>query len=206
MALSAEIKKRLADAKVTGGGSNINHGRYIFMIKKWWFEQGYKGLADKHELVVMKAEKITVMEGDKKVEVEPNPVGSTCSAVYNYDGKAKVMAPINTKKFLFGLLGIEEKDITPDDANATLEECINDDSKVGPVNPCRGMLIACETYPIYTKESKQWIVGTKWECVSPPGEGENTDEKAKARFEEHERALKAMASAAAPTQQKTAQA
>lgn len=59
-------------------------------------------------------------------------------------------------------------------------------------NPGCGMLIACWTKPHKKKvanEKGAYITKTMWECVSPPGTGENAPELVKKRREDIERAI-----------------
>lgn len=185
MGLSKELADKIARTSVSGSGQNIRHGRYVLMLDKWEFRHGHKGISDIHEFIVVKSDKIVVME-DTRVEAEPNAVDTRCSAVYNYDGAAKVMAPINTKRFLLGLLG--KADVTEEEQSKYLMGYTNDDPKNGLVNPCRGMIIGCETYPIRTVAGK-WIIGTNWLHIAAPGQGDNALDAAKARYADYERRL-----------------
>lgn len=196
MELTAEERKQIGQATSTGRGNNIRYGRYVLMIDKWYFRKGYTGLSDIHELVVLKSEKMIVMEGEKKVEVEPNPEDSSASAVFSYGGKGKVMAPINTTGFVLALMGLKDEQITGDEKMSALEEFTNEDPKKfeGRVNPCRGMIIGCETVPTQTRESKQWITALKWVHLAPPGgTGENSFEKAAERWAAYQSRIRAKA-------------
>lgn len=195
--LTEAEKKAFKDARSSGGGPNIRHGIYVLMIDKWFFKRGFKGLADIHEFVVVNAEKNIVMEGDKKVDVEPNPVDSSVSTTFPYFGKAGVMGPVNTTQFLLALLGKKDDEISDDEKEEARVECTNEDAKAGPVNPCRGMIIGAETVPYFTKETKQWIVRIKWHTIDPLGEGENTPEKAAERWAAFESRVKAKANSKA---------
>lgn len=197
-AVKAAMKRAGQGAKNSGGGNNIRHGRGILMIDKWYWRQGHKGLSHVHEFIVTKSEKNIVMEGDKKIDVEPNAVNSSCSAVYNYDGKAKDMAGVNSARFVLGLFGLEADAVSEEDVEKTIEEGSADDS-----NPCRGMVIGYETYPIQTKAGA-WIVGVKWSCVNKPGEGQNTIEAAKARWDAFQLSKSAMETAAKSSEKQTA--
>lgn len=198
--MNADKLRRFAETKSSGGGANIRHGRYVFMIDRWFVKEGFKGTTDIHELVVVEAEKNVVFEDDRKVEVEPNPVGSKCSAAFSWDGgEAAKMGPVNSTQFLFALFGdLRDEDITPQQKMETFEECTNADPRkvfpsghdqAGqpmPVNPCRGMLIRCETYATLTKTTKKWIAALRWSCYDPAGHGANTFEAARNRWAEYE--------------------
>lgn len=199
MRLTAEEKKKISDARSSGGGNNLNHGVYILMLDKWFFKRGFKGLADVHEFVVVSSEKaVGLMEGDKKVDVEPNAVDSSSSTTFSYAGNALKMAPVNTTQFLLAMLGKKDEELDDDEKEAARLECTNDDpnevdgegNKL-PVNPCRGMLVGAETVPYFTKETKKWIVRINWKTIDPIGEGENTFEKAKERWAAYEARVKA---------------
>lgn len=183
MEISEKLKaamKKAATVNLSGNGVLIRqYGNYVFMVDKWFFKQGHKGLSDIHELVTMKAEKVTVYEDEKKVEVDPHAVGSRVSAIFNYDGKGKDMAPINSMRFLLGLFGVNEADISDEDKEASLAQATGKD------NPTQGMLIACEVYPAKTNAGR-WIAVCRWSCVDKPGEGQNAPDVVKKRWAEYE--------------------
>ncbi len=190
MRLTPELRKTLGSAKPSGNGANIRHGKYALMIDKWFFKKGHKGISEIRELVVLEAEKVVVMEGEKERADTPNAVGSSCSIVSAYHGDGADMGPINTMRFLYGLFNLSEGDITAEEQETTIAECTNTESEDGAVNPMRGMVIGLETFPVLTSKNKKWITGTKWICIDKPGEGVNTVEEAAARWATHEAQLR----------------
>lgn len=196
--LTPEMRKKLGGTKGSGSGANIRHGRYALMITKMFMKtDGHKGTSEIREFVVVEAEKVVVMEGDKKREDEPNAVGSTCSAVAAYFGTSKDMGPVNTVRFVQGLFDYKDGDISEDDQAQTIAECLNDDPAEGPVNPLRGMIIGLETLPICTSTNKKWIVGYRWFCIDKPQQGINTQAEADKRWKEYEEKVRGAAAAAA---------
>jgi hypothetical protein len=185
------VRDRIAKAKASSGGNNIRYGEYILMYWKSSYDKMNSGWCHINEFVVTQATKISVMEGEKKVDVEPNQVGTQCSYVINYDGKGKLSADGNSKALVLGLFGFVEGEISDEKVSETLADLTADNQ------PAKGMLLKCSTYPKEVRSRPgNYITGIKWECVSKPGEGENSAEKIKARLDEYARIQQAAQKAA----------
>jgi hypothetical protein len=174
------VRDRIAKAKASSGGNNIRYGEYILMYWKSSYDKMNSGWCHINEFIVTEATKITVMEGEKKVEVEPNQVGTQCSYVINYDGKGKLSADGNSKALVLGLFGFTEGDVEDTKVSETLADLTADSQ------PAKGMVIKLSTYPKEVRSRPgNFITGMKWECVSKPGEGQNTPEAIQARLEQY---------------------
>lgn len=177
----AHLPKEMADevgkSRTSGGGNYIQHGNYIFMIDKWFYQK----IQDRCiilENATVESKKKVVYEGQKKVEQEPNAVGSTCSATANFDGEGKLSAPSNARAPVLGLFGLKENEVPDAKVSETLSYVCADPT------PARGMLLACSTFPKEVRSRKgNYITGLAWECVSKPGEGVNAPDLVKARLE-----------------------
>ena len=211
MELSQEEKKLFGGSRSTGDRPpNIRHGKYLLMIDVWKLHRGFRNvLSDVHNFVVVRSEKLVVMEDDKKREDTPNEAGTRCGATFKYDGKGAVMAPINSTRFLLALWGVQDGEITDEDKTLAWERATNEDPKkfvndqildenakptgivIPAINPTRGMLIGAETSPVFTKESKKWIVGINFLHIARPGVSENSYAAAAKRWQEYEAKLKA---------------
>lgn len=191
MPVPENIRKKLAESTGKGGGAFLNYGRYVLMLKKWFWNQGYEGLSDIHEFVVMSAEKLTVQEGDKTVSREPNPVGSTASHVVAYFGNSKPMAEDKSAEFMFGFTGLKPEETTSDARLAIYDEFMCD------AQPGRGMLVACEVYPKEKRKTPgEWMAIPKFSCYAKPGApGENSIEEAAKRWAAYEAKIRAGAAA-----------
>lgn len=163
--LPPNIAKQVADAKVTGGGTYIEHGDYDLMVTKWEYQE----LQDKvmvHEFVVISAKSKKVKEGDKLYDSEPNPVDSVCSYAVNFDGAGKLSAAGNVRAVVLGLFGFKENEVKGEVVQQTLGDCCD-----GKAN---GMILRCSTYPKEIKSNKgNFITGMNWECYMTPGQGAN---------------------------------
>lgn len=181
-AISKKLAQKVGAASVSGGGINIRHGKYLLMIKKVSVDKKFSGECFIMEMQVIEAEKIEVDEGGVAKNVEPNKAGSDCSYVVNFDGKGKASAPGNVKQILCAVFNVSEDQLTPEEFEGTFEDVVLD--RADPehpdkeVNPLRGWLIRCGTYPKEVRSEKgRFITGIKWECASPPGEGLNAPEE-----------------------------
>ncbi len=180
-----EVRDRIAKARTVGGGNNIRHGEYVFMIMKSTYEKMNSGQCHINEFVVYESKKQIVVEGEKTVDVEPNPVGSQCSYVINYDGKGKLSADGNSKAIVLGLFGMTEGEVDDSLVSDTLGDFTDD------AQPAKGMLVKCTTYPkeVRSKPGK-YITGLNWSCVDKPGEGVNSPEACAVRLAEYEKHMK----------------
>lgn len=188
----AGLPKEMADevgrARVAGGGSYIQHGDYVMMIDRWFFQK----IQDRciiQELTPAEAIKKVVYEGAKKVEQDPNPPGSSCSAAVNFDGAGKLSAQSNSRAPVIALFGFNDGEIPDATAAMSLRQvCKEDESdadlKGVPIQPARGMLIGLRTYPKEVQSRKgSYITGHNWYCIAKPGTGINAPELVKARLD-----------------------
>ena len=163
--LPPNIAKQVADARVTGGGTYIEHGDYDLMVTKWEYQE----LQDKvmvHEFLVINAKSKKVKEGEKHYDSEPNPVDSICSYAVNFDGAGKLSAAGNVRAVVLGLFGFKENEVKGEVVQQTLGDCCD-----GKAN---GMILRCSTYPKEIKSNKgNFITGMNWECYMQPGHGAN---------------------------------
>jgi len=174
------VRDRIAKAKASSGGNNIRYGEYILMYWKSSYDHMNSGWCHINEFVVVSATKIVVMEGEKKVDVEPNQVGTQCSYVINYDGKGKLSADGNSKALVLGLFGFKEGEVPDEKVSETLADLTADNQ------PAKGMLIKCSTHPKEVRSRPgNYITGIKWECVATPGQGENAPEANQARLAQY---------------------
>jgi hypothetical protein len=174
------VRDRIAKAKASSGGNNIRYGEYILMYWKSSYDKMNSGWCHINEFVVVQATKVNIMEGEKKVDVEPNQVGTQCSYVINYDGKGKLSADGNSKALVLGLFGLTEGEVDDALVSQTLGSLTDD------AQPAKGMLIKLSTYAKEVRSRPgNYITGMKWECVNKPGEGENAPEAVKARLEQY---------------------
>ncbi len=212
MELSQSEKELFAKSRSTGDRPpNIRHGKYLLMVDKWYLLRGYRNvLSDVHNFIILRSEANLVIEQDEHGNPRerrdvPNEVGSRCGVVFKQDGKSTEMAIINSTRFTLALLGMGDADISDEDKLAYWMRLTNDEPKkclgermedgalIPATNPTRGMLIAAETTPILTKESKRWIVGINFIHVAMPGFGDNAYDVAARRWAEYEARLKVAA-------------
>ena len=185
-----EVRDRIAKARATTGGNNIQHGEYVLMLMKSSYEKMNSGWCHINEFVVVESKKVSVMEGDKVKDVEPNAVGSTCSSVINYDGKGKQSADGNSKAIVLGLFGFKEGEIADAKVSETLGDLTHDSQ------PAKGMLIGVSTYPKEVRSRPgNYITGLNWHCIAKPGEGLNSPEKINERLTQYASMTKAAAAA-----------
>jgi hypothetical protein len=174
--LPDDILEEVGKSRVGGGGNYIQHGDYIFMINRWFYQK----IQDRVivlENVVIEARKKVVLEGKNKVEDEPNAVGSTCSDTANFDGDGKLSAPANSRAPVLGLYGFKEGSVDDAKVKKALARA------TGDAQPMAGMLVACSTFPKEIRSNKgNYITARNYICVAVPGQGVNTEEMAKARM------------------------
>lgn len=175
--LPADMAAEIGKARVAGGGNYIQHGDYVVMYDKWFYQK----IQDRCvilEMIVAEAHKKVVMEGDKRVEQDPNPPGSSMSDTANFDGQGKLSAPANSRAPVLGLFGYKENEVPDATVTATLDECL------GPNQPARGMLVVLKTFSKEIQSRKgSYITGRNYECISKPGTGINTPDLVKARLD-----------------------
>lgn len=176
--LPRDMAQQVGNARTTGGGNYIQHGNYIFLIKKWFFQLSpQKERCIIVEFLVIDAQGKTVFEGQKAINQIPNAIASDCSEVSNWDGAGKLSAPANSRAVVLGLFGFKENEVPDDKVVETLDTCIGDGQ------PAAGMLIACSTF---SKEKRtkpgEYITGRNWDCVARPGTGVNAPDQVAARM------------------------
>lgn len=173
--LPRSLAEQVGSARVGGGGNYIQHGKYVLVIDDW----RYQKIQDECiiiKTVVAEAHKVVVFEGDKKVEDEPNPVGSEASSVANFDGEAKLSAPANARAPILGLFGFKENGIDNATVTATLEQVTSD------AQPACGMVVGLSTFPKEKRNKRgEYIVGLNWEFIAKPGQGINEKSLVEAR-------------------------
>jgi len=176
--LPRDMAQQVGNARVTGSGNHIQHGNYVFLIKKWFFmlsPQNERCVII--EFAVVDAQKKTVHEGTRVITAEPNGIGSDCSEVVNWDGAGKLSAAGNSRAPVLGLFGFNENEIEANKVIETLDTCLSD------AQPAAGMLIACSTAP-REKRTKpgEFITARNWSCVARPGTGANAPDLVAARL------------------------
>lgn len=137
MPLDQDLANKIASAHATVGGTPIRDGRYVMAVKSVMLKKTFKGDMFIAEFRVEEAEKT-------HHEIDPNPVGSSCSLALNLT--SNVSAPGNAKQFVLGLLGLDEAKTQNDTVAKKIMECVEGDGK-----KVRGMLVYCETYRKQTK-------------------------------------------------------
>lgn len=153
MALSPALKKKIAEAKATGGGNNINDGRYVFEIHRLLVDAKFKGTMFIAEFGVVESE--PVIAG-----TEPNKPGTTCSNVMNMD--SNVSAGGNIKVLVMAIENYDEATadepaLGPPDPTGTRHPIVEGgivvkrwmadlDRLTDASQPARGMLLGDETY------------------------------------------------------------
>lgn len=181
-----ERANQIANASATGGGDNLHHGDYLFIVDKISYEKGYRGERLQITLFVQSAEKITITEGEETKTPEPNPVNSTFNVIIAFYGKGADCANPNAKAFYEGLTGA--KSLTNEEMGEAIFDSTSDQQ------PARGMLIACKTWVKQVKsDASRFLTMPGWKNIAPFGEGENDEEhcQARIRFMEDVRAKKA---------------
>lgn len=192
--LPREMADEVGKARVAGGGNYIQHGDYILMIKKWFYQQ----IQDRCiilEALVIEARKKVVYEGTKKIEQEPNAVGSECSSAANFDGPGKLSARANSRGPMLGLFGFKENEVSDALAAFTMRlVCKMDETEADlagqPIQPATGMLVQCSTYPKEIRSKKgEYITGIDWDCVAKPHQGVNAQDMVRARLDAFTRSV-----------------
>jgi hypothetical protein len=175
--LPQDMKEEVGKARVAGGGSYIQHGDYIAMVKKWFYQKTQDRCIILESTVIESHAK-TVYHGTEAINQTPNAPGSDFSDVANFDGDGKLSAPANSRAPVLGLFGFKEGDVPDAKVGETLDYCLGDNQ------PAAGMLIKLSTYPKEIRSRKgSYITGRTWECVNKPGEGLNAPELVKARLD-----------------------
>lgn len=173
--LPSDLLEDVGKARVGGGGNYIQHGDYILMINKWFFQK----IQDRCiilECLVIEARKKIVYEGSKPVEQEPNKPGSSCSSTANFDSEAKLSAPANSRAPVLGLYGFKEGSVDDAKVKTALSRATSD------AQPMHGMLVAVSTFPKEIRSKRgEYITGLDWSCVAVPGTGVNAADKVAAR-------------------------
>jgi hypothetical protein len=127
---------KIAGASITGGGNNIRHGNYTFLIEKVEIDTKFGGEMFIAEFRVAEAEANGAVDEQGR-PVVPNAVGSTCSLVCNLTKFENAKG--NALAFLVGAmggLGYTQAQVTP--------EVIGEVTSAR--NPLRGLAVRDETY------------------------------------------------------------
>ena len=143
-----------AKAEATVARQRLNDCEYIFLHKACFVKNTKAGDAIIIEHEIVEAKKI-------KDGVDPTPVGSSWGYFLPLYGDAAVMAKPNLKAYALGLLGFDEKKVTPEQLGPTLDEI------GGPAQAARGMLIKGITFHTNKKDGEDFQ-GVNWFAV--PGE------------------------------------
>jgi len=176
---SEALLKKIAKSRSTKGGNNIRDGKYLFEVKNIICERKEEGETFIVEFNCVTSEpspgnfehagKACWPDKPGAVEVKPNAVGSSPSYVLNLDKNKS--AGGNVKAFIIALVGgedfSEENDAAVADFVSTVDEAI------GKPQPCRGMLIAAETFRKKIKggdNAGQPFVGLNWTHVEQDGD------------------------------------
>jgi hypothetical protein len=183
MDMSQYIKK-VAASQVTQGGTPVRDGTYKFALVNFLIDQKSSGVCCIIELLVKESRsKAGLVDGNGTPRnVEANPVGSTCSLVYNLSktDDAGRAAPGNVKAFVCGIAGYDPATI-PDEKFAAFCEQMRSKAQ-----PLRGMLVGDDTFARPIKKGPrmgQMFVGHNW--VHVPGQ---TPESIRAEREAMEKA------------------
>ncbi len=175
--LPRDLAEQVGKSRTAGGGNYIQHGNYILMIGRWF----YQHIQDRCiilESKAIEAEKKIVYEGQNKVEQDPNAPGSDVSSTANFDGDGKLSAPANSRAPVLGLFGFKESEVPDQKVTETL------DYVLGDAQPATGMLLGVSTFPKEIRSKKgSYITGLNWFCVDKPGQGLNAADKVKARLD-----------------------
>jgi hypothetical protein len=175
--LPQDMREEVGKARVAGGGNYIQHGDYIAMVKKWFYQKTQDRCIIL-ECTVIQAHAKTVYHGQEAINQTPNAPGSDFSDVANFDGDGKLSAPSNSRAPVLGLFGFKEGEVPDAKVGETLDYCLGDNQ------PAAGMLVKLTTYPKEIRSRKgSFITGRTWECVNKPGEGLNRPEFVKARLD-----------------------
>ena len=152
---------KIAAANASGGGNYIRDGVYDLTVKALKENRGHNGYSIIAEFQVDSAtpngEYALTPDGKSTTDklVEPNPVGSEVSVVFNFKHDS---APGNVKALAIALLaslGYTEAQID----SAAIATLVSDK------NPARGMRIKDATYRKRAKESGKLLVLNRWETV-----------------------------------------
>lgn len=142
--------------------------------------------------------------------MNPNPVGSVCAVKVDFDGPGAKPQASTLKQAIHALLGKREGELSQEDFSATWEDLARQkDVQAGDVigfdlktkqpivakkakkaNPACGMVLSCHTAARKKKtpnEKGAYITKLIFECISPPGVGENAPELVAKRKSEIER-------------------
>ena len=145
-----EAIKKIAEAQVTVGGERIRGGAYLYTIKSVVLEKKQAGVCFIAEFLVNEAQAV-------ESDVEPNLVGSCCSAVYNFS--KHLSAPGNAKTFVLAALGHREADVSQEQ----LSEAILQVTSSG--QPLIGVQIRNSTYRQMTRDGKINMTLSRFEHV-----------------------------------------
>lgn len=165
--MSRAILEAIAKSKASKGGNFIRAGKYLFEIQNVSAEKCFGGDMFIVEFVVLEAVKTGEKDRAGK-EIEPNPVGSSCSYVVNL---GKVAGPGNAKSFAMALFDEPEEAIT---VEALEELCApaSFDKDGNPVGqPCRFLQLRDEAFNRAQRgDASKDFTKHRWEHVAPTPE------------------------------------
>jgi hypothetical protein len=139
------IFKKIAESKATGTGQRFNPAGYELVVGKLWINEGFKGATFICEMVVRKSTSTGAVDRLTGKPEIPLGEGSIGSFAVNLDNpKAKGSQYSNVKRFILGLIGADEAEVTNDQFIETLEELCGD--KAVKDQPMRGKRVDLATF------------------------------------------------------------
>ena len=142
-----DIAKKISQAKAVGGGSYIPAGKGRLIVKSLKADKLFAGDTFIAEFYI---DQHTPLTGGA------DKTGTTCTFLQQFDKRPQTAFGA-TKAFLLALLGQDTA------TEAELEDAIV--KVVSTDNPCRGMVIAFETYEKPTKDNSKILTLPKWETL-----------------------------------------
>lgn len=94
-----DIFSQIANASATKGGNNLKDGKYRLVLERMLVHNGHKGTS------VIPEFRVKTSEQTEK-DVEPSPVGSTVSCVWNLTQHENAKG--NVKALILAMLGLDE--------------------------------------------------------------------------------------------------
>lgn len=162
-ALPADLLRKIASAAPSNPRlANIRDGQYLYEIRNLLSEEKRAGHCFIIELGVVEA---TASADPSRPGITPNPEQSLCGVVINLTKSDS--APGNVKRFILGLLGIDEQEmLTQMRADQVQDEIMETYADmVSPAQPCKGMLVRGDTYHKIIKTGPNQgkpFVGVNW--------------------------------------------
>lgn len=210
--INSELGDLIAKSKTFGSSDNIRCGKYRGLIKRIFAEKVETGRFAFCEMKVVSSSPNPQIVPTGAIVgtqfddgLKPNLVGSDFAMKVNFDGPGAKSAPANVRKFILGLFGLKEGEVSEKDVNETWTDFARTkDLHVGDIekldannqpvyakvakqaNPGCGMLVDITASMKEKKktrdvkdlppEKREYVTILKWECVARPGTGENAPE------------------------------